>query len=92
MSGIATGTRLDQLKALRRRLDHEIAIEARRSLDAPTARRSKPRTRTYRERLEARGIEARQVKEWAVANGLLPEVKRGRVSLDLIEAYWEAQA
>lgn len=90
MSGVVTGTRLDQLKALRRRLDHEIAVEARRMLDGPRPIRKATRPRSYTERLGGRGIEARQVKEWAVANGLLPEVKRGRVSLDLIEAYWEA--
>lgn len=41
--------------------------------------------------LEQLGVTARQVKEWAVEQGLLAAVVRGRVKLELVEAYAETQ-
>lgn len=41
-------------------------------------------------RLDRLGVNARQVKEWAITAGLLDEVKRGRVPGDLVAAYADA--
>lgn len=94
MSGVRTGTRLEQLERLRVKIDQEIAAERRRlALDErfevfqrPRARRSDP----TKDRLEALGISSHEVKVWAVAEGLLPAVKRGRVARALVEQYAEA--
>lgn len=99
MSGVTNGTRLEQLQALRRRIDHEIAIEAAhaienngRRLPPPVPR---PEVSAHGDRLaqllQDHGLTARLVKEWAVEHGLLDSVRRGRVASELVHAYIAAQ-
>lgn len=93
MSGISHGSRLEQLLRLEQQVRHEIAVERRRvALEGPA--REVPRTprrlvdvNRVDVRLVELGVTARQVKEWAVAAGLLDRVRRGRVGADLVEAY-----
>ena len=115
MSGVTTGSRLQQLYALRARLDQEIAAERARVATAPRApgtitrpptlpdakppaqnhRRGEtgPRPglqasdRTTAQMLLDLGVTPRQVKEWAVDQGLLAAVVRGRVARHLVIAY-----
>lgn len=93
------GTRLDKLLALRSRLDHEIAVERRKEALADRAferrRRGRGRTRlrhddSVRSRLDQLGVTSLTVKQWAVREGYLLEVARGRVALAIIEKYAEA--
>lgn len=51
------------------------------------ARPAAPKGPTGQARLEALGVPARVVKEWAVAVGLATELKRGRVNPAHVEAY-----
>lgn len=74
-------TRLQRLKALRRRIDMEIAIEAAR-LGIP---QPKPEPRPS-------AASSLEVKRWAVENGLIPAVVRGRVHGWVREAYERAHA
>jgi hypothetical protein len=93
MSGVRTGTRLEQLYALRDRIALEIRAEERRlSLQRPAFEVfKKPRPKHTTElRLEQLGLTSRQVKEWAHATGLVDEVKRGRIGADLVNAYADA--
>lgn len=95
MSGVTVGTRLEHLERLRRRIDLELAAERRRvalTPEAPPARRD-----TYvddelnaAELLDKHWLTAKTVKRWALAQGLIPEVKRGRVPRHLVVAYLEA--
>ena len=87
----------DQLAAIR--LDHEITVERARMIReqrAPVKRRRTARTTPGLdptvELLEKYNGTAREVKEWAVRQGLLDEVRRGRVPKHLIELWAEAQA
>lgn len=99
VSGIRSGTRLEQLEALRRRLDHEIAHErAQAAADGGRLVECHPvrlvvssRKNTTDLRLEQLGVTAHDVKVWGVQAGLLDEVKRGRVALSLVEQYALAQ-
>lgn len=98
VTGVRTGTRLEQLQALRRRIDHEIAVEAARLVDEQAGRRRPP---TYErgsrtpepviELLNQHGLTALQVKQWAHHAGLIDRITRGRVALDLVRAYIAAQ-
>lgn len=96
MSGVRTGTRLEQLRALRARLDHEIAAELRRAAQEPdprpvtTARKSsrrRPATpNATSQLLEQLGVTAADVRAWARESGRdVPA--HGRLSLALVEAY-----
>jgi hypothetical protein len=119
VSGVRTGSRLEQLEALRRRtavqheharrsghphaelgkllarLDDEIRTEGGTPPPAPQpAPRRQPPVRglkgaeEYAAALMAHyGVAAVDVKRWAVSAGLLDQVRRGRVALELVEAY-----
>lgn len=96
MSGVQVGSRLEQLRALRRRLDHEIATEERRiALDVPARPAPRPPRPTEVNRVDVRlrelGVTAREVKEWAYDAGLILEIKRGRVSEALVEHFADAR-
>lgn len=86
--GRAQPTRLAQLLALRDRLDDE--------LGQPRVPRPKVRKRRdtgpnrVDQLLEALDVTARDVKEWAVHEGLVEKVVRGRIGLPLVLAYAEA--
>lgn len=93
MSGVKVGTRLEQLHALRDRIALEIRAEERRlALQRPAFEVfAKPgRKNAVAEQLEQLGVTSRQVKEWALANGLIDEIKRGRIGAHLVDAYAEA--
>lgn len=98
MSGIRFGSRLDQLRALRAQLDQEIANEEYRDITGNPGRPTPPRAPRLVEvnrvdlRLRQLGVSSREVKVWAVAAGLIPEVKRGRVAEALVEQFAEARA
>lgn len=95
MSGIRVGTRLEQLYQLRDRLALEIAQEERLELlngPAPLKVVKHRPPDVVGRRLEQLGLTARQVKDWAVTQGLLERVCRGRVAHELIEAYADAHA
>lgn len=86
VNGIRVGTRLEQLYQLRQRLNVEIEIEERK-----TGRRRKPprpaKPNTVDQRLRELGVTTHDVKVWAVEHGVLPELKRGRIGLQLVETY-----
>lgn len=100
MSGIRTGSRLDHLLQLQRRIAHEIDIERARenSLEAgrlrePRKARRKPPTPTPRgleyAELDARlraAAPAADVRLWALAQGI-PCPTRGRISVELRQQY-----
>lgn len=104
MSGLKVGTRLDQLLALRSRLDQEIAVERRK--EALAVRRYETRHAQRRVRssvqgvreadgttalmLDRLGVTSLEVKQWGVREGFLLGVARGRVSLWLVNKYAEA--
>lgn len=93
MSGVQAGTRLERLRVLRDRIDHEIAVEAHRAALDDTrgsggwAEFQKPSDRRTASRLEQLGVTAKQVKQWAVRQGLVDGVHRGRCADRLIDAY-----
>lgn len=97
MSGISTGTRLEQLERLKAKVDLEIAAERRRlALDErfvtfQRADHDRRRVDATKARLEQLGVTAKDVKVWAVGVGLLADVKRGRVARELVEKYAEAR-
>ena len=87
MSGVVCGTRLDQLVVLRDQILVEIERERRAGrhngralVDVPTSAEALMNTL---------GVTSRQVKQWAVEQGLLARVVRGRVSLAIVQAYQE---
>lgn len=95
MSAVAYGTRLEQLIALRNRIDLEIKAERRRQ-DGGRIRTQETRKRTPggdgnpEERMAALGVDSHTVKQWAVDVGLATDIRRGRTSHDLVDAYIEA--
>lgn len=97
MSGVRCGSRLDQLLDLRRRLDLEIAQERMQSWrdgNGPRPQSLKPSHRFNSADILLReiGATAHDVKVWALEAGLISEVKRGRVGIDLVKAYASALA
>lgn len=89
MSGVRTGTRLEQLHKLAARIQLEIEAELRRHVPPARPKPEKPATQQTRvdERLRELGVTSRDVKQWAVQAGLRSHVQRGRVSLELVNAY-----
>lgn len=91
MSGVKVGTRLEQLERLQERIRQEIAVERRRLFlegrERPHSATKAPRTNAVDHQLVALRVSAREVKEWALAEGLIEEIKRGRVSSELVDAY-----
>lgn len=93
MSGVRCGTRLDQLRALRRRIDLEIMVAAREEALARPIVRSRPERRgrnTVDEQLAELGVTSHDVKVWALQAGLVSEIKRGRIGQNLVDSYRSA--
>lgn len=94
MSGVRTGSRLEQLEALRARLDHEIAQERRRLATTPrpaptrAPRPSEPRTPAgiLHATLTDLGATPHDVRTWAREQGVRI-AERGPVPRVAIEAY-----
>lgn len=85
--------RVTRLRDLEARLAAEIEAETRAgSAGAAVARgqirgqRQKAEDRVTRQ-LARLGVTAHEVKVWAVGQGLLPAVRRGRVKAELVAAY-----
>lgn len=98
MSGVRAGSRLEQLEALSRRLQHEIAQERHRlALDArhapaPVATRrpsGAPAAPDSRPPLPE-DVSSLVIKQWGFREGLVDHVARGRISKALVEAYYDA--
>lgn len=97
MTGIKSGSRLEQLEQLARKIALEIAAERRRlALDPPGPGRppARPDSRhladlSTHERLRELGVTSKTVKEWAVKAGHLTAVRQGRVARWVVEAYAE---
>lgn len=90
MSGIRAGTRLDRLYDLRRQVEDEIARERRRiELGIPFA--AAPISAGQPERpvitLQDLGKTALEVRRWALDQGLIDRIARGRIPQWLIDAY-----
>lgn len=84
---IRTGTRLEQLQQLRKRIDLEIEYEQRTNPATPKRRPQTPRAEANTTaRLRELGATTTQVRAWATTQGLTTST-RGRLSLDLINAY-----
>lgn len=93
MSGVRTGSRLQQLERLAARIQYEIAVEHARlhlSDNNGCTSHEKPAT-TSTGRLEQLGVTSLEVKHWAVTVGLLHHVARGRIALSIVEAYATAR-
>jgi hypothetical protein len=101
VSGVQTGSRLERLYTLRRQINQEIAaLELETALDGGRRRPEAPAApvapkQPYRDRvtvsLDSLGVTGQQVKVWAFEQGLVPELRRGRVSARLVEAYAAAR-
>lgn len=91
LEGIRSGSRLDMLRDLKRRVDAEIRAEEKleRSRTAIRAYKAKQEARrdSVSQRLARLGVTAHDVKTWALEQGLITEIRRGRVSGDLVDAY-----
>jgi hypothetical protein len=91
MSGVTTGTRLEQLYRLRDRVAQEIAHEER--LVAQQRGRPMPPVEPFKRPgrvgslLAELGVTGAEVNEWALRVGLITHKKRGRVDGRLVEAY-----
>lgn len=81
---------LPRLQQLEDALRAELGLPAiDRTQAAPTAA---PAPVTYQSRLDAIGVTSLQVKTWALEQGLIPELRRGRVPPALVDAYAAAHA
>lgn len=101
MTGIRTGTRLEQLLTLRRRLDHEITTEQHRVATAtppphpgpsphtitPNVPNPNTDTMTNQELLAHLNTTTAQVRAWAVNQGLIKPGTTGRLPRTLINDY-----
>lgn len=103
MAGIDTRTRLEQLQALHRRTKHDrqsallrgdthlhrklCLLEQRLEQEIAAILPPPPRTDRARDLLAQLGVTSNDVKRWAVTQGLLDTVKRGRIRVDLVELY-----
>lgn len=98
MSGITVGTRLDQLYALRDRIAQEIRVEERAlALSRPPFKTARKKPGSAPEGkgpalLAALGVTSRQVRDWAIREGLMKSTSRGRVSGKVIQEYADAVA
>ena len=101
MSAVRTGSRLEQLEALARRLDHEIAQERHRlavddrhdPIPVPTrATRATHEPPAAPEGLPAlpEVVDTATIRLWAVATGLANPGSRGRLRRHVIAAYYDA--
>lgn len=86
MSGVTTETRLEQLLRLRERIELEITQERTKTLGRPRLPGLQP-DEELQAAMARRGITSAEVKQWAHRVGLLPVIRRGRVSRNLVAAY-----
>lgn len=103
MPAIRTGTRLESLQSLARRTEHELSSarrkDARREIprlellldklrDAIADEQGLARPRDVVSRgLFDLGLTAHDVRQWALEQGLIDQVRRGRLPLELLNAY-----
>lgn len=80
------GLPIADLRVLERRVESAIEREVACTKPAPTADPEPVVTREVALLAEL-GVSAHDVKAWAVERGLLDTVRRGRVALQLVEAY-----
>ena len=85
MSGVMVGSRLDQLVVLRDQISIEIERERRAGRHNGLSMLAVPSSAEAL--MNTLGVSSREVKEWAVQRGLLTAVRRGRVSLAIVQAY-----
>lgn len=81
---ISCAVRREDLRALPRLRELRARLEDELGLTPPTKPR---RAELVLDRLAELGVTSRQVKEWAVEQGLIPAVVRGRISRGLVEAW-----
>lgn len=94
---ITQGSRLDHLQELRARVDAEIRAEKeierervrrRKLMEAARFRRRRSSgPNVVEQRLTRLGVTSADVKHWALGQGLLTEIKRGRLASTLLDAY-----
>ena len=85
MSGVTVGSELDRLVVLRARIDQRIQELTR--ADLHNGGHIKPVPTAEVALMNLLGVTSRDVKQWAVEAGLLTGVRRGRVSLAIVQAY-----
>lgn len=98
MSGVRAGSRLEQLEALARRLDHEIAQERRllavdgRHDPIPVPPRTRQATRERPAGLPALPdhIDTATIRRWAITEGHANPGSRGRLRRDVVDAFYAA--
>lgn len=90
MSGVVVGTRLERLRELRAQVDREIAAEERRVATGAPAPRSRGSLSVAPWEGIAEHVTSRDIKEWAVRQGLLERPRRGRAPRHLVDAYRKA--
>lgn len=100
MSGVQTGSRVEQLEKLLARVQQELAAERLKShTDAVDPRGGiythpdEPVSRLVAEQRrpsEPCQVSSRTVKEWALAQNLISHIPRARVNSALVEAYEKA--
>lgn len=83
-----------KLRALETRLVVEIRTEGGVTPSAPGVRRRRGPRRKAEDRVSKHlaqlGVTSHEVKVWAVGQGILPAVKRGRIKGELVAAYQAA--
>lgn len=98
MSGVRCGSRLEQLETLARRLQHEIAQERRRlALDDRPTDLPQPATAPRAPAPDPTAlpplpdpVTAPLIRQWALAEGLIDRIARGRVPRELTDAFYDA--
>lgn len=90
MSGVKVGTRLELLRRLRAQVDREIAAEERRVSTGTPAPRSRGSVSVAPWEGIGDHVTSREIKEWAVSQGLLERPRRGRAPRHLVDAYRKA--
>ena len=98
MSGVRAGSRLERLETLARRLDHEIAQE-RRLLAVDDRHDPLPAPVTAPQGAQERPgglpdlpdrIDTATIRQWAATEGHANPGSRGRLSRDVIDAFYAA--
>lgn len=86
------GRELNRLSDLEAKVEAEIVAEGGRLVPRVAVLRTRRKKSDVRKdkRMADLGITAKDVKIWAVSEGLLMAVKQGRVKAELIEAYADA--
>ena len=100
MSGVRSGSRVEQLEQLLERVQQELAFERRREQTDPLDPRGGVRTNptesvaavVQRQRAEVEPVKVLPltIKRWALDQGLIDHIPRARVNPSLVRAYEEA--